>query len=148
MAAANPWRLVPYRDHTDVEGADGRPTGTSRHRHLGTHELGRRHERLRGRRCTCRCGEPQDRQRAGKTSLQREGTTDLLLITALPGSVILQRRGTDGTWETLDKRPASRGGRTRIELPQEAASSPPNFRVMFAPKNANITSWISENIDG
>lgn len=90
----------------------------------------------------------KDRERAGKTSLRREGTTGLLLLTALPGSVILQRRGTDGTWETLDKRPASRRGRTRIELPREAASSPPDFRVVFSPKNANITSWISENIDG
>jgi len=89
----------------------------------------------------------KDRERAGKTSLRREGTTGLLLLTALPGSVILQRRGSDGTWETLEKKRASRRGRTRIELPREAASSPPNFRVVFAPKNANITSWISENID-
>jgi hypothetical protein len=89
----------------------------------------------------------KDRERAGKTSLRREGTTGLLLLTALPGSVILQRRGSDGTWETLEKKRASRRGRTRIELPREAASSLPSFRVVFAPKNANITSWISENID-
>lgn len=90
----------------------------------------------------------KDRERAGKTSLRREGTSSLFLRTALPGSVILQRRGVDGTWETLDKQPATRLGSTRIELPQEAASSPPTFRVVFSPKNTNITSWISENVDG
>ena len=89
----------------------------------------------------------KDRERAGKTSLQREGSS-LVLLTALPGSVILQRREADGTWETLDKRPASRLGRTPIGLPQEAATSPQTFRVVFSPKNANITSWISENVEG
>lgn len=90
----------------------------------------------------------RDRERAGRTSLQREGPASLLLRTALPGSAILQRRGVDGTWETLDTRSASRLRRTRIELPQGAASSPTTFRVVFSPRNTNITSWVSDNIDG
>ena len=90
----------------------------------------------------------KDRERAGKTFLRREGTSTLLLLTALPGSVSLQRRGVDGSWETLDRRPASRLGRTRIELPQEATPSPQTFRVVFTPKNSNITSWISGDIRG
>lgn len=88
----------------------------------------------------------KDRERAGKTSLQREGTSILHLLTALPGSVSLQRRGADGTWETLDRRPASRLGRTPIELPQDVTSPPQTFRVVFSPKNSNITSWISDDI--
>jgi len=71
-----------------------------------------------------------------------------LLLTALPGSVSLQRRSVDGTWETLDRRRVSRLGRTRIELPQEPASPPPTFRVVFSPKNSNIASWISGDIAG
>ena len=93
----------------------------------------------------------KDRERAGKTSLRREGTSGLLLRTALPGSVLVQRRDADGTWETLERRPASRLGRTRIQLPQGTASAPPPpsaFRVVFSPKNANIASWISGTIDG
>jgi hypothetical protein len=62
--------------------------------------------------------------------------------------VTLQRRGIDGTWETLGKRRTSHRGRTRIELPREAASTPPDFRVVFSRKNPNIASWIWENIDG
>jgi hypothetical protein len=89
----------------------------------------------------------KDRQRAGKTSLRREGTSTLVLLTALPGSVRLQR-GDDGSWETLEKRPASRLGRTRIELPQAATASAQTFRVVFLPRNPNITSWVSEEIGG
>lgn len=89
----------------------------------------------------------KDRIRAGRTSLEREGTSGFLLVTALPGIVTLQHRGTDGIWQTRDKRRASRRGRTRIELPREAASPPTSFRVVFSPKNANLASWISETID-
>jgi hypothetical protein len=90
----------------------------------------------------------KDRERAGRTSLRREGTSNVLLDTALPGRVILQRRGADGTWETVHTQPASHLGSTRIELPHEAAPLPPTFRVVFSPKNTNINSWISEDIDG
>ena len=88
----------------------------------------------------------KDRERAGKTSLRREGTSSVLLRTALPGSVSLQRRDVDGSWETVERRPASRLGRTRLDLPPSASASPQTFRVVFAPKNSNITSWISADI--
>ena len=90
----------------------------------------------------------KDRERAGKTTLHREGRSSVALDTSLPGSVTLQRRAADGAWETLVQRPASRLGRTRIDLPDDDAPSPSSYRVVFAPKNANITSWISEVIDG
>lgn len=90
----------------------------------------------------------KDRERAAQTALRREGASDLLLVTALPGTVSLQRRDVDGTWETLDRRPASRLGRTRVELPQEAVPTPRTYRVVFSPKNSNITSWISEDVSG
>jgi len=90
----------------------------------------------------------KDRERAGKTSLRRDGASTVLL-TALPGTVSLQRRGPDGTWETLHSRPASRLGRTRLGLPQDEAAAPPRtFRVVFSPRNANIPSWVSGDIDG
>ena len=89
----------------------------------------------------------RDRERAGKTALHREGPSTLLLDTELPGSVLLQRRGVDGTWETLETRRASRPGRTKIDLP-DGATSQTIFRVLFSPKNTNITPWTSENIDG
>ena len=88
----------------------------------------------------------RDRERAGKTALHREGPSTLVLDTALPGSVALQR-WTDGTWETLETWPSSRPGRTRIDLPDDAAPSPMTFRVVFSPKNANIPAWTSEDID-
>jgi len=90
----------------------------------------------------------KDRQRAAKTSLRREGPSRLLLRTAIPGSVLLQRQEADGTWETVDRRPASRVGLTRIELPGEATSPTPTFRAVFSPRNTNINSWISESLDG
>ena len=88
----------------------------------------------------------KDRERAGRTSLRREGSSGLLLLTALPGSVSVDRRRADGSWETLTRRRVSRLGRTRIDLPQGAGSPPQTFRVVFSPKNSNITSWISEDV--
>lgn len=90
----------------------------------------------------------KDRERAGRTSLRRDGTSLLTLLTSLPGTVSLQRRDADGSWETLDRRPASRLGRTPIELPPEAASPPRTVRVVFSPRNSNIAAWVSEEIDG
>lgn len=90
----------------------------------------------------------KDRERAAQTSLRRQGPSGFLLLTELPGSVSLQRRDVDGTWEPLDRRPASRLGRTRVELPQEAAPSPRTYRVVFSPQSSNITAWISEDIGG
>lgn len=90
----------------------------------------------------------KDLERAGRTSLRREGRFDLVLSTALPGSASLQRRGVDGTWETISVRSTSRFRRARIDLPQQRASAPRTFRVVFSPKNPNITSWISEDVDG
>ena len=90
----------------------------------------------------------KDRERAARTSLRPEGRATFLLLAALPGTVSLQRRDEDGTWETLDRRRASRRGRTRVRLPEEAAGAPQTFRVVFSPKNPNITSWISADIGG
>ncbi|MDT0164894.1 hypothetical protein Q9R32_04930 [Actinotalea sp. AC32] len=89
----------------------------------------------------------KDRERARATALRREGPSHLLLLSALPGSVLLQRRGTDGSWTTISKRTASRSGRTRIELPHAGDAAPSAVRVVFSPKNANITSWISQTVD-
>ena len=89
----------------------------------------------------------KDRERAAKTSLRRKDASNLLLRTELPGSASLQRRGADGTWETLDVHPVPREGDLRIELPQDAAPPSPTFRVVFSPKNTNITSWISQDVD-
>ena len=66
--------------------------------------------------------------------------------TELPGTVALQRRDVGGAWDALDKRPAARLGDTRIDLPQDAASS--TFRVVFTPRNMDINAWVSETIDG
>ena len=88
----------------------------------------------------------KDRKRAERTALYREGRSGIRLDTALPGSVALQRWA-DGTWETLATRRASRLGRTRLELPDDATSSSV-FRLKFSPKNANLPSWTSETIDG
>ena len=90
----------------------------------------------------------KDRERAGKTALYREGPSTYVLVTELPGSVMLQRRGVDGTWETVDARSASHLGRTDIELPQAEAAAPPTYRVVFSPKNPNLNPWVSENLDG
>ncbi|MCL3861135.1 hypothetical protein [Actinotalea sp. K2] len=87
----------------------------------------------------------KDRERAATTSLQQQGPTMLLLLTALPGGASLQRRDPDGNWETLDTRPVSRRGRTSIELPAETSPTD-TFRVVFSPKNPNITAWISQDV--
>lgn len=89
----------------------------------------------------------KDRERSRATSLRQEGA-ELLLRTSLPGAVSLQRRSADGTWETLDRRPASRLGLTRIALPTDQTSPAPTFRVVFAPRNPNLPSWISPEVNG
>ena len=88
----------------------------------------------------------KDRERASKTALHREGPSTFLLVTELPGSLMLQRRGADGTWETIDARTASNLGRTHIELPHDAASPPPTYRVVFSPKNPNLNPWVSDDV--
>ncbi|EYR62582.1 hypothetical protein N866_07355 [Actinotalea ferrariae CF5-4] len=85
----------------------------------------------------------KDRERANRTALRREGQ-GLLLRTALPGTVLLQRQDADG-WETVTRRAASRLGRTRLALPDDAAAA--TYRVMFSPKNGNIPSWVSPVVD-
>lgn len=60
---------------------------------------------------------------------------------------MLQRRVEDGGWETIHARSAARLGRTKIDLPDDAASSQATFRVVFLPKNANIPAWTSELVD-
>jgi hypothetical protein len=89
----------------------------------------------------------RSRRLAGRTSLRLEGSS-CLLLTALPGTVSLQRRRVDGSWETLRSRRASRLGRTRLELPPAAGASPQPLRVVFSPRNPNLTSWISEHLAG
>jgi hypothetical protein len=92
----------------------------------------------------------KDRERAAKTALLRDDPTTLLLTAELPGRILLERRGEDGAWETVEKYPASRSGRTRIAIPQAPEGAAPGsrtFRVVFAPKNVDITSWVSEDIE-
>lgn len=40
--------------------------------------------------------------------------------------------------------PASRLGSTRLDLPADAAAG--TFRVVFSPRNANLTAWISADL--
>ena len=40
----------------------------------------------------------------------------------------------------------ARLGRPRLELPQEAGSPSSTFRVVFSPRNTNITAWVSGDI--
>jgi len=92
----------------------------------------------------------KDRQRAAKTTLHREGASSLVLTTELPGTVLLEERGSDGAWVTVDRRPTARGGLTRLELPRtpaEAGRAARTLRVVFAPKNADITAWVSEDME-
>lgn len=86
----------------------------------------------------------KDRGRASRTSARREGAT-VVVHTELPGTVVLQRRDVGGAWDALDKHPAARVGDTRIDLPQDAASS--TFRVVFTPRNTDINAWVSESFD-
>lgn len=85
----------------------------------------------------------KDRTRAARTALRREGP-ELVLTTALPGTVKLQRRA-GSEWETLATEPASRTGENRLTLPPDAAPGT-TYRVVFTPKNEDITSWISAEI--
>jgi hypothetical protein len=85
----------------------------------------------------------KDRQRATRTALRREGP-DLLLVTALPGTALLQRQE-GGRWETVTTKRASRLRRTRLALPQDEPAA--SYRVMFSPKNGNIPSWVSPVVD-
>lgn len=86
----------------------------------------------------------KDRERAARTSLEREGV-GVVLRTALPGHVMVQRRGDDGTWETIEKMAASHAGRTPVELPGAAGAT--TFRVVFVPKNTDINAWVSEDLE-
>ncbi|NCT90407.1 hypothetical protein GXB85_05505 [Cellulomonas sp. APG4] len=86
----------------------------------------------------------RDKERAARTSLARDGSA-LVLRTELPGTVMLQRRSPGATWETLDSRATARQGSTRLELPQDTPAGV--FRVVFSPKNANITTWISADVE-
>jgi hypothetical protein len=87
----------------------------------------------------------KDRDRAARTALRREGASGLVLLTALRGRVSLQRRRSDGAWETLVGRRASWSGRTRLELPREAAQGS-TFRVVFSPRNPNIAAWVADDV--
>ncbi len=84
----------------------------------------------------------KDRGRAARTALTCDGATTVL-HTELAGTASLQRLEADGSWVTLDKRPTPKTGDTRFELPTAGAS----YRVVFAPKNSDITSWISEPVE-
>lgn len=86
----------------------------------------------------------KDRERAARTALRRESASRVVLVTALPGSVSLQRRRVDGSWETVRTRRASRLGRTRLDLPADGGAG--RHRVVLSPRNENLTAWISETI--
>ena len=87
----------------------------------------------------------RDRTRAARTALIREDETRLVLVTDLPGTVSLQRREALDGWVTVARMPASRGGRTTVPLSADEGTTWA-YRVVFAPRNANITSWVSEEI--
>lgn len=89
----------------------------------------------------------KDRTRAARTVLRRDGPSALVLTTALPGTVKLQRRVPGDAWDTVEKLPTSRNGQTRFALPQDAGS-PATYRVVFAPKNEDITTWVSDDLIG
>lgn len=86
----------------------------------------------------------KDRNRAGRTALRREGE-DLVLETALPGTVSLQRRAPGGTWDTVEAIPSAHTGQTRLELPR-GVDGPATYRVVFTPKNEDINTWISPDV--
>lgn len=90
----------------------------------------------------------KDREAAARTRLDREGPTQVVLHTELPGTVVLQRREADGSWEPVGRQQAAQGGRTPIDLPTVAGADPARYRVVFAPKNSDIASWVSEPFEG
>jgi hypothetical protein len=87
----------------------------------------------------------KDRLRAGRTALHREGPSRVALVTELPGTVSLQRRTTDGTWETLRRSRRWRRGRTVLDLSEAADGDV--VRVVFAPRNGHIAAWVSGPIE-
>lgn len=89
----------------------------------------------------------RDRERATRTRLDRHGPAGVLLHTELPGTVVLQRRESDGSWETVARQRAAGDGRTSIDLPTAADANPRRYRVVFAPKNTDIASWVSEPLE-
>ncbi|GEN79828.1 hypothetical protein [Actinotalea fermentans] len=84
----------------------------------------------------------KDRLRAARTALRRDGS-DVVLRVALPGTASLQRRGTDGVWETVATRRVGRL-RTARFAPAPGATA----RVVFAPRNTDISAWVSEPLEG
>lgn len=90
----------------------------------------------------------KDREAAARTRLDREGPTTVVLNTELPGAVVLQRREPGGGWEPVGRQHAAKDGRTTIDLPTTPGADPRRYRVVFAPKNSDITSWISEPFEG
>lgn len=87
------------------------------------------------------------RERARRTALSQEGPTTFVLHTELRGTVHVQVREDDGAWQTVSERRTAFLGRTRLELPAPTMDSPQTFRVVFSPKNANVSSWVSEDIN-
>lgn len=87
----------------------------------------------------------KDRERAARTTLEPDGPSGVALLSQTPGSALLQRRTAASEWETLSTEPASRQGRTPIALPQDTSTR--TYRVVFSPKNPNLTSWVSEPFD-
>lgn len=90
----------------------------------------------------------KDREAAARTRLDREGPSTVVLHTELPGAVVLQRREPDGSWEPVGRQQAAKDGRTPIDLPTTPGAEPARYRVVFAPKNSDITSWVSEPLEG
>lgn len=90
----------------------------------------------------------KDREAAARTRLDREGPGTVVLHTELPGAVVLQRREPDGGWEPIGRRQAAKDGRTAIDLPTTPGAPPARYRVVFAPKNSDIASWVSEPLEG
>lgn len=91
----------------------------------------------------------KDRQAAARTRLDREGPDEVVLHTELPGAVVLQRREPDGSWEPVGRRQAAKDGRTPVDLPPTPpGAGPARYRVVFAPRNSDIASWVSEPFEG
>lgn len=85
----------------------------------------------------------KDRERADRTALARNGST-LVLRVELPGTATLQRRADDGTWDVVDSKPATKKEPTTFDLPPEPAG--PTYRVVFAPTNEDLNTWISAEV--